>query len=186
MEVLVDQAGGIADDDGSAGLREVGDTENVFVGQAEHGGQHDGFVAGPVVGERYHVRAQPGIQEAAVPVAHVVPVVEFHAGQGFGACGPFGFRAEQDRRAGTLELSALQPGVGEGLQRLAELAYAAEDLGIGARVGQHGGVERLSARLGLPPLEKADGVGAHGHVGQGVAHELAGPFARVERLPLHG
>ena len=113
-------------------------------------------------------------------------MVEFHAGQGFGACGPFGFRAEQDRCAGTLELSALQPGVGESLQRLAELAYAAEDLRVGARVGQHGGVERLGAGHGLPPLEEADGVGAHGHVGQGVAHKFAGPFARVERLPLHG
>ena len=31
-----------------------------------------------------------------------------------------------------------------------------------------------------------DGVGADGHVGQGVAHEFAGRFACVQRLPLHG
>lgn len=113
-------------------------------------------------------------------------VVEFHAGQGLGTRGTFGFRTEQYGRVCTLQFRALRARVGQRLQCGAKFAYASEQFRIAARVGHHRGVERLGTRRGLPPLEEADGIGAHGHVGQGVAHELAGALARVQRLPLDG
>ena len=186
MEVFVDQAGGIADDDRTAVFGEVRDATGILVGQGDHGGQHDSLVAAPIVGERDHVRARSGIEISAIPVAYVMPVIEFHAGQGLGASGPFGFRTEQNRRVRALQFRVLHTRVGQRLQRGAEFAHSSKQFRIGARVGHHRGVERLGTRCGLPPLEEVDGVGTHGHVGQGVAHELAGALAHVKRLPLDG
>ena len=50
----------------------------------------------------------------------------------------------------------------------------------------HRGVPLLGTGLGLAPLEVADGVGAHGQVGQGVTHQFAGFDAVVDRTPIDG
>ena len=46
-------------------------------------------------------------------------------------------------------------------------------------------MEGFGAKCGRAPLEEVDGVGAHGHMGQGVTHGLALALAGVKRLPLH-
>ena len=185
VEVLVDQSGRVADHHAAAGGCEVGQPLRVGGAQDQHGRQHDGLVRAPVVGERHDVGARARVQERAVPVAHVMPVVEFHARQGLGAGGPFRFGAEEDRRVGVRQFGALHAGVGERVQRRAQLAHLAEQLRVLAGVRNHGRMERFGTERGRAPLEEVDGVGAHGHMGQGVTHGLALALAGVKRLPLH-
>ena len=115
-----------------------------------------------------------------------MPMVEFHAWQGFGACGPFRFRAEQDCRVGEFQFGALHASIAEGFQRCAQFAHLTEQFGVFACVGHERGVEGFGTECGGTPLEEVDGVGAHGHVRDGVAYGFTLALACVERLPLHG
>ena len=113
-------------------------------------------------------------------------MVEFHAWQGFGACGPFRFRAEQDCRVGEFQFGALHASIAEGFQRCAQFAHLTEQFGVFACVGHERGVEGFGTECGGTPLEEVDGVGAHGHMRNGVAYGFTLALACVERLPLHG
>ena len=112
-------------------------------------------------------------------------MAEFHARQGFTARGPFGFGTEQNRRIGTFERASLHACGAQILEHRPEFAHLTEHPGVFTGVWQHGGVEGLRSECGSPPLEKVDGVGAHGHVRKGVAHDFTLTFADIERLPLY-
>ena len=113
-------------------------------------------------------------------------MVEFHAWQGFGTRGPFGFRAEQDRRVGEFQFGALYASIAEGFQCCTQFTHLTEQFGVFARMGHERGVEGFGAECGGTPLEEVDGVGTHGHVRDGVSYSFALALACVERLPLHG
>ena len=83
------------------------------------------------------------------------------------------------------QFASLDTGIGERLQRRAQFAYLTEQFRVLAGVRNHGGMERFGTECGCTPLEEVDGVGAHGHVGQGVTHRFPVAFASVQRLPLH-
>ncbi len=185
VEVLVDQSGRVSDHHASAGSGEIGQTPRVSGTQHQHGRQYDGLVRAPVVFERHDVGARPRAEEGAVPVAHIMPMVELHARQRFGAGGPFRFGAEQNRRVGAPQPAALHAGIGQRAQGRAEFAHLSEQLRVLASMRHHGGMERLGTKRGRAPLEEIDRIGAHRHMRERVAHRLALALAGIERLPLH-
>ena len=81
---------------------------------------------------------------------------------------------------------ALHASVTESFQRCTQFAYLTEQFGIFARMGHERGVEGFGTECGGTPLEEVDGVGAHGHVRDGVSYGFALALACVERLPLYG
>ena len=185
MEALVEQTGRVIDHHTASGLYETGQPPRIGIAQYQYGRQHDGLIGTPVVGERHDVGACTSVQERTVPVTHIMPMAEFHARQCLGSGGPLRFGAEEDRRVRCRQSAALNTGVGERPQRRAQFAHLTEQFRVLAGVRDHGGMERFGAERGCAPLEEVDGVCAHGHVGQGVAHRFPFTFAGVQRFPLH-
>ena len=99
---------------------------------------------------------------------------------------PFGLVIEHDGHAGFRQLGAEQSLIRKRAQITAQFAHVPERLGILPRMRQHRGMELLRAGPGLAPLEVAHGIGSHGHVRQGIAHQLAGFLAIVDWSPVHG
>ena len=147
-------------------------------------GRHDEYpVAGQVGAGVHDVRGDP--ERAQRPV-HRLGGVEIgkrgvrHRGA---LHRPARLGVDEDRDVGG------DPAPGDLLQapeQLAELAHLPEASAVGPGVGHHRRVELLGARPRLPPLEEADGVGAPGHLREGVAQRLAGRLRRVRRLPVDG
>ena len=99
--------------------------------------------------------------------------------------GPLGLVVEHDGDLGLDRLGAHQTLVGQTSQIGTQLAHITEDLRILARMRHHRGVPLLRAGLGLSPLEVADGIGAHGDLREGVAHDRARLRTVVDRTPIH-
>ena len=157
-----------------------------LLGQDGQARQHDGLVLIPRTADRHHVGGQAIVRQRAEPVQRLGPVAHLLRGGGGVLGGPLGLVVEDDGDLGLDQLGVQQALVSKLVEVGTQLAHIAEDLGVGARVGHHGGMPLLGAGLGLTPLEVADGVGAHGQMGQGVAHQLAGLEPVVGRAPVDG
>ena len=98
--------------------------------------------------------------------------------------GPLACIVEDQGHRGLGQRGTSQTSLREALQVPSQLADVTEDCRVLAGMRQHGRVELFRASPGLPPLEVADGISTKRQVSQGVALQLSGLLAGVDRPPV--
>ena len=183
--VLVAQSGVVRHEQLAAVRHELPNPAARLFGQQIHARQHGNLVGIPIGPHRNHVGGDAVVGKRAEPIQRLGPMIDL-LGRVRGVLGgPLGLVVEHDGDLGLDRLGAHQTLVGQTSQIGAQLAHITEDLRILARMRHHRGVPLLRAGLGLSPLEIADGVGAHGDLREGVAHDRARLRTVVDRTPIH-
>ena len=182
---LVGQSRVVRDDQPAAVRHIIAHAAGGLLRQDVHARQHGDLVLVPVRTNRHDVGGHAMVGQRAEPLQRLVHVVDLLGRRGGVLAGPLGLVVEHHGDLGLRQLRAKQSVVGQRVQIRAQLAHVAEHGRILAGVGHHRGMELLRAGLGLAPLEVAHRVRAHGHMRQGVAHQLARLLAVVDRTPVH-
>ena len=181
---LVGQSRAVRDDQPAAVRHIIAHPTRGLLRQDVHARQHGDLILVPIRADRHDVGGHAVVGQSAEPLQRLVDVMDL-LGRGRGVlAGPFGLVVVDHGHPGLRQPGAEQAVVGQHVQIRTQFAHVAEDLGVLTRVGKHGGMVLLRARLGLAPLEVAHRVRAHGHVRQRVAHQLARLLAIVDRTPV--
>ena len=164
----------------------IADALRVGLVQQVYARQHRRLIAVPIPTDRHHVGGHAVVGEGAEPGQRLGPVTDLLRRGGRVLGGPLALIVEDHGHPGLGQPRARQPVIAQRGQIGTQLAHVAEVLAVLAGVRQHSGVVLLRTGLGLPPLEVADRVRAHGQMRQGITDQLAGLLAVVDRTPVHG
>ena len=181
MVVLVDDPAEVGDQRRGTGAYGGVDPSRGGVGDGVERRHHQEAVAAQVGVGVHHVHPDPEVAQRGMHRVRPVEVADVGAGVGVELAGPPRLVVHENC---DVVVGAGADDLVEPVERPAQLHDLPPDPGVGARVGDQGGVELLGPGPGRPPLEEEDAVGAARDVLHAVAQQLAGLLRHVAGLPV--